>query len=245
VVGQGACQKPMAMFSLLRTPIEQAVYGSFPFWRRGYDVLAASAGCRREWLAALRAASQRLGEPPAGAIEAASLFALKIRRGPWMIAGVFPQGCDDEDRPGALAFHALFVGHWAYRRAGANPFAFASALKGHWSPNDEGRVLPTIFNSKTFSEPLAEDDPRSERIAAALRGRRRVVIQSAEPVDELALGVWARLPRRIRCKTSLATWAFDNANQFDFVALPKLAGLEPDQAELVLALEPGPSALHH
>jgi hypothetical protein len=233
------------MFSLLRTPIEQAVYGSFPFWRRGYDVLAASAGCRREWLAALRAASQRRGEPPSGAIEADSLFALKIRRGPWMIVGVFPQGCDDEDRPGALAFHALFVGRWAYRRAGANPFAFASAVKGDWSPNDEGRVLPTMLSSKVFSVPLAADNPQSARIAAALCERRRVVIESAAPVDALARDVWARLPRRIRCKASLATWAFDNANHFDFVALPKLAGLEPDQAELVLALERSSSAEPH
>ena len=30
---------------------EQAVYGSFPFWNRGYGVLARSAGCRPEWLA--------------------------------------------------------------------------------------------------------------------------------------------------------------------------------------------------
>ena len=44
---------------------EQAVYGSFPFWNRGYGVLAHSAGCRPEWLAELRHVCQRYGEPPA------------------------------------------------------------------------------------------------------------------------------------------------------------------------------------
>src|SRR3954464_15992347 len=46
---------------------EQAVYGSFPFWDRGYAVLAHSPGCRPEWLAGPRAARQRYGERPAAA----------------------------------------------------------------------------------------------------------------------------------------------------------------------------------
>ena len=45
---------------------EQAVYGSFPFWNRGYGVLAHSTGCRPEWLAELRDVCQRYGEPPTG-----------------------------------------------------------------------------------------------------------------------------------------------------------------------------------
>src|SRR3954466_7946313 len=45
---------------------EQAVYGSFPFWDKGYAVLAQSPGCRPEWLAGLRAAGQRDGEGAAG-----------------------------------------------------------------------------------------------------------------------------------------------------------------------------------
>ncbi len=78
---------------------EQAVYGSFPFWNRGYGVLARSAGCRPDWVAALKAACQRYGERPAGIADADALFAMRIDRGPWMIVGVFPQGCDDAGRP--------------------------------------------------------------------------------------------------------------------------------------------------
>ena len=36
---------------------------------------------------------------------------------------------------------------------------------------------------------------------------------------------------------SVATWAFDNANHFDLVALPKLAGVALDASDLILALE--------
>ena len=46
---------------------EQAVYGSFPFWERGYDVLAQSPGCRPDWLAQLCSACRRYGERPRGA----------------------------------------------------------------------------------------------------------------------------------------------------------------------------------
>ena len=81
---------------------EQAVYGTFPFWHRGYGVLAHSAGCRPEWLAELRTVCQRFGEPPAGGREADAIFALRLERGPVLIAGVHPQGRDDQERPGAL-----------------------------------------------------------------------------------------------------------------------------------------------
>ena len=82
----------------MRVRFEQAVYGSFPFWRRGYGVLARSPGCRPEWLAALQTASQRYGERPAETAEADGFFAMRLERGPWMIVGVSPQGCDDHDR---------------------------------------------------------------------------------------------------------------------------------------------------
>ena len=89
-------------------------------------MLARSAGCRPEWVDALRLAAQRFGEAPTGIAERDCLFALRLARGPWMIVGVFPQGCDDRGRPGALAFHAVFVGHWSYRWVGANPFRLRS-----------------------------------------------------------------------------------------------------------------------
>jgi hypothetical protein len=221
---------------------EQAVYGSFAFWGRGYSVLARSAGCRPEWLTELRTVCQRFGEPPFGVHDAESLLAIRLKSGPWMIVGVHSQGDDDLDRPGALAFHALFVSRWAYRLAGANPFALAGALRGDWSLADCDRILPpgtfAIGESKSGPVSMRTDDPRLPAIVSALIRRRRVVVQSNEPIDELAQSVWHALPRSTRCRVSVATWAFDNENLFDFVAMPKLAGVELSSADLVLALEP-------
>lgn len=112
---------------------EQAVYGSFPFWDRGYAMLAHSAGCRPVWLTAFRTACQQFGERPAGPAEAESPFARRLERGRWMIVGVGAQGRDDQGRPGALAFHGLFVSARDYRRAGSSPLPFAPALRNDWT----------------------------------------------------------------------------------------------------------------
>jgi hypothetical protein len=227
----------------VKVRFEQGVYGSFPFWDRGYGVLSKSAGCRPEWIAALRTACQRFGEPPVGAIAAESLFALRLECGTWMIVGVCPQGNDDQGRPGALAFHALFVGPWAYHWAGANPFAFAGALRHDWSPNDRDRTLPPATWSDRQTEttsssiPDPDDDPRLASIVSALSKRRRVLVQSNEPVVGLARNVWRALPRSVRRRATVATWAFDNLNHFDLVALPKLAGVARDASALILALD--------
>jgi hypothetical protein len=229
----------------LKVRFEQAVYGSFSFWNRGYSVLARSAGCRPEWLAELRSVCQRYGEPPWGAAEADSLFALRLQSGPWMIVGVHPQGHDDQDRPGALAFHALFVGRWVYWRTGADPFAVAGALQREWSAKDQERILPQgCWTIPPSDRPAADPslatgnvDERLAAIVAALTQGRRVVVQSSEPIDELARGVWRALPFRVRRRVTVATWAFDNANHFDLVALPKLAGVALRPSDLILALE--------
>jgi hypothetical protein len=229
----------------VKVRFEQAVYGSFSFWNRGYSVLARSAGCRPEWLAELRSVCQRYGEPPAGVAEAESLFALRLNSGPWMIVGVHPQGHDDQDRPGAMAFHALFVRRWVYGWTGADPFAIAGALQREWSPADQERILPegcwTIRRSDRFTADsclaTADADERVPPIVAALTQRRRVAVQSSEPIDALARGVWHALPRRVRSRVSVATWAFDNANHFDLVALPKLAGVALGHSDLILSVE--------
>jgi len=222
--------------------LEQAVYGSFPFWNRGYAVLARSLGCRPEWLAALQTAGQRYGERPMGVPEADGLFALRLRCGSWMIVGVSAQGCDDRDRPGALAFHALFVGAWTYWWSGGNPFAFSGELRRNWTSADLGTTLPShgrirrsphVVGPDCSSRP-AEQDRVTQAVAALSRGRQ-VIVQSAEPIDTLARDVWSILPRRIRRRASVATWAFDNANQFDLVALPKLAGVTRDNSALILS----------
>src|SRR5215831_18160716 len=95
---------------------EQAVYGSFPFWDRGYAVLAQSPGCRPEWLGELGRICQNFGERPHTVSEVAGLFALRMASGPWVIVGVGSPGSDDRGRPGALAFHALFLSAREFRK---------------------------------------------------------------------------------------------------------------------------------
>ncbi len=227
----------------VKVRFEQAVYGSFPFWHRGYAVLAHSAGCRPEWLAELRSVCDRCGEPPAGVTPAKSLFALRLKCGPWTIVGVQPQGHDDQGRPGALAFHALFVGSWAYRWIGADPFALAGALLSDWSSADRDRILPVLTRTAIEKIPVrpataaSKDDPRLPQIVQALARGRRVVVQSSEPIDELARSTWRALPGLVRRRVTVATWAFDNTNQFDLVGLPKLAGTAFNSSDLIFAAE--------
>ncbi len=221
--------------------IEQAVYGSFAFWGRGYGILARSSGCRPEWIAALKAACQRYGERPLGISEAEGLFAMRPPRGPWMIVGVYPQGCDDQGRPGALAFHALFVGRWTYAWAGADPFVFRNRLRGDWTPADLDSTLPSARQDlqgaafRRSSGPDTLHDERLRPIVEAIEQGRRVIVQSTGPIDAMARGVWRALPMRARLRASVATWAFDNANRFDLVALPKLAGIQREDHDLIVA----------
>jgi hypothetical protein len=210
---------------------EQAVYGSFPFWDKGYAILAHSPGCRPEWLAGLRGACQRFGERPAGMAgePVCALFAMRLQdgRGPWMIVGVGSTGNDDRGRPGALAFHALFVSPRDYRRAGCDPFTLAGALRRNWTGDDATQPLPA--GTLTIAAPQCGDepsDPEVVRIAAALIGGRRVAVASAAPIDALARQVWHALPGRVRRRASVATWAFGNGNRFDLVALPRTASAD-------------------
>jgi hypothetical protein len=220
---------------------QQAVYGSFPFWHRGYGVLAQSAGCRPQWIAELRTICQRYGEPPATMPQFDSLFALPMKCGPWVIAGVHSLGHDDRDRPGALAFHALFVSRWAYRSAGADPFIFAAALRKDWSPTDQDQSLPegslTIRRSFLSWPEVAANGPTAS-IVTALAERRRVIVKSIDPIDGLARNIWRALPYHVRRRAAAATWAFDNANHFDLVALPKLEGVPLRASDLIVAHAP-------
>ncbi len=220
---------------------EQAVYGSFPFWNRGYGVLAHSPGCRSEWLAELRTVCQRYGEPPAGATHVDAVFALRLQSGPWLVAGVHSQGCDDRGRPGALAFHALFASRIVYHWLGSDPFRWKDELCCDWRPDDQDRALP-IGRLPLWPAPprrTAQDsDPQVRAIVSAIKRRRRVIVQSSAPIDALAQKVWNQLPRRARMRASVATWAYDVGNSFDLVGLPKLTGLALEPSDLVLALEP-------
>jgi hypothetical protein len=230
---------------------QQAVYGSFPFWNRGYGVLAHSPGCRPEWLAELRTVCQRYGEPPSGTPDVEGLFALRLESGPWLVAGVRSQGSDDLGRPGALAFHALFVRPTTQWLLAGNPFAFENEIRRDWSLDDCDRALPAgqlrlEFGTRpTGSAGDDREHPQLPAILAALAQRRRVIVQSSKPIDALARSIWRNLPVRARIRASVATWAFDIANGFDLVALPKLSGLVLDPSDLIVALEPSVSVAKH
>ncbi len=215
---------------------EQAVYGSFGFWNRGYGRLAHSAGCRPEWLEAFESACRRFGEPPLAARGHIGRFALRLP-GAWLFAGVFPQGADDHDRPGALAFHGLFVDPMAYALAGSNPFPILALTRGNWTAADQGAELPTGKACSIAAHARVADDrndPQVEAAAQALGRGRPVVIRTDRPITELARSIWSRLSWRRRQKLTLADWAFDNALGFDLVALPRLNGATIDSRALVL-----------
>ena len=216
------------MAKRVRVRFEQAVYGSFPFWDKGYAILAQSPGCRPEWLTDLKAACQRHGERPAGAIGAGGLFAIRLPSGPWAIVGVGSPGADDRGRPDALAFHALLLTPRMYRKAGASPFGLVGALRRDWGPAD-ARTLPasTWMVDLDRSTPT---DPSAPRIAEAIARGRRVALEADGPIDPLAEAVWAALPERTRRRASVATWAFGNGNRFDLAALPRLEGVTLDDS---------------
>ncbi|HEU5116813.1 MAG TPA: hypothetical protein VFT74_09080, partial [Isosphaeraceae bacterium] len=212
--------------------IEQAVYGSFPFWERGYAVLGRSPGCRDEWVEAFTSACTRFGERPREVSRAAGLFALRAGSEVWMIVGVRGQGEDDQGRPGALAFHALFVSDADYRRCGASPFPFARWHREDWGP--ETGSLPSLSVSirgledetpATLASRQADLDSRAGRVARVLSRGRRVAVVADRPIDDLAQAVWGALSVRQKGQKTLATWAFGVGNGFDLVGLPERPNL--------------------
>lgn len=212
-------------------PFEQLVYGSFPFWDRGYDVLARSPGCRPDWAAEVLAACRKFGEAPAGVAPCPAFFSLRLPSGLRAIVGVEPLGADDRGRPGALAFHALIVQAGDFRKAGSDPFAFAGALRREWLA-DSTLAASSLAIDPPSGLAFPPGDHRAPRIARALAKGRRVALESAGPIDGLAREAWRSLPASTRFKASVATWAFGNANRFDLVALPRLAGVELDRSYL-------------
>ncbi len=220
--------RPSALRPSVRVAVhvEHAVYGNFAFRRAGYELLARSAGCRDAWINDFRTSCCHLGERPMGVVDAPGLFALRLRSGPWVVVRVSPQGEDDHGRPGALAFHGLFISPRDYRRAGADPFAFLPWLRDDWNDNALELRSEQLMVTPSPVEPI--NDPRVLRIARALRRRRWVALEAAAPIDELARAVWRGLPIRMRMRLSLATWTNGNANRFDLLGVPRLAAVAPD-----------------
>lgn len=214
---------------------EQAVYGSFPFWDRGYALLARSDGCRPEWIRGFEEACQRYGEPPPGLSADGAAFATVLPNGgPWLVVGVGSTGRDDRGRPGALAFHGLFVHDRELRRARAGPLVLLGALRREWGPESAALMAGTC-KVETSGGPAEGDAVLADRLARALAAGRRVAIEATEPITDLALAVARaggdRLRRR-RC--AIATLTFSDANHFGLFATPQLDLLPADPALLTL-----------
>lgn len=211
---------------------EQAVYGSFPWWGRGYDMLAASPGCRPEWLAEFRAACQNYGEPPPGFEAPDALFVLRLPSGVWAVVGVGSPGRDDRGRPGALAFHGLFLAEREFARARRDLNQLQQALRRDWGPETVLGPGAYPFESRRYRIDTESEEARTAaRVLDALAAGRRVVIESAEPIRGVVGSVWRGLRRR---RASVATLAYSVANRFDLVALPRLAGVELDPSYVTL-----------
>ena len=106
------------------------------------------------------------------------------------------------------------------------------AVSRGWGSNQPG--IRHALDKNRFDRRNVLRQPEVNPVRGA---SRRVVVQSAEPIDALARAVWRALPMRVRLRASVATWAFDNENRFDLVAMPKLAGVARDASDVILAPE--------
>ena len=157
------------------------------------------------------------------------MFSLRLASGPWLIARVEPQGSDDRGRPGALAFHGMFVSQREFRKLGFDPFRFDEAPKGDW--DREISSLPSgSLRVESLLDPSGPPNEETTRIARALTARRKVAIEAISPTTDLARAVWRLLSPRVRRRTSVTTLAFSNDNQFDFLVVPKLASAAVDDS---------------
>lgn len=225
-------------FSPPAVAFEQAVYGNFPFWDRGFDVHGRSPGCRPEWIAAFKESCQRLGDRPRGAAPPGGIVARSLADGTWLVIGPSPLGTDDRGRPDAVAFHGLFLDRGEARRIGYRPFGLRDAFRRHWEASD----VALERGRHRVDRPAVGGDGRSdEEVAAiveALRHGRRVLVEADGPIDRLGDHVWSRLPVRLRARRSMATWAYVDAGAFDLLGLPRLTGVDPsDRSLLVLPKE--------
>jgi hypothetical protein len=212
-----------------RVSYEQAVYGSFPFWDKGYALLARSPGCEPEWVEEFQAACRKYGEPTRDASALGARFSLRLASGPWLIVRVEPQGNDDRGRPGALAFHGMFVTHREFRKIRFDPFLFDAVPKGEW--DREIASLPAeSLGVDSLWEPSAPPSDEAARISRALTARRRIALEASAPATDLARAVWRLLSPRVRRRVSVTTLAFSNDNQFDFLVVPKLASVTVDDS---------------
>ncbi|WP_169976600.1 hypothetical protein [Tautonia rosea] len=223
---------------------EHAVYGSFPFWHRGYDVLGSSPGCRAQWLSVMKDTCQRLGERLRDAAPPEGLVTRWLDDGHWLLLRPFSPGSDDVGRPDAAAFHAIFLSPESAQRVRFDPFRLTSAFRVEWGP-ETSELQPCTL---TLPRPAASDRSRDDRvdlIVEAIGRGRRVLVESDAPIDRLASQVWSKLPKRLRHRRSLATWAYTDCGRFDLLGLPRLTGIDvSDRQLLVLPANPDASTPH-
>jgi hypothetical protein len=201
--------------------LPNAVYGSR---QGGYGIAARSTGCRESWLADLARTCEQFGERPGGTSAHGALLARPTADAAWIIARVDEVGSDELGRPGALSFHATFVGARDYRRLGAAPFAIW-ALLGQTQRSTTAPLRLLTAAITPFSRRRAPDGPGADRevamLAAGLARGERATIEADAPIHDLAYAIWRELPARTRMRRSLATWVFAHADSYDLAGVPR------------------------
>ena len=158
----------------VRVRFEQAVYGSFPFWDRGYALLAQSPGCRPEWLAEFLAACQRYRRAARGFGRGARpVLACGWRAAPGSSSASAPRGTTTGDAPGpwrstpSSSPRATTARRVTSRSASPGPCGATGRPRPGPCPREPGR-------SRSPARRTPPHDPRALRIAAILaRGGRR------------------------------------------------------------------------
>ena len=210
--------------SLVTILFQQAIYGSFPFWDKGYAVLARSEGCHDDWVADFTRMCQSLGQPPSEAHPLVDhlILAKKLPSGPWVIAMGSAQGSDDRGRPGAWAFHGIFLSGREYRRAGASPFRFKENFIRDFHSGMQLKA-GVIHLSKMDDQVI--DVPMLNPFWGQLLAKGcKLRLLTDDPLELQSLeSIWNQGSSKSRTKRSITTWAFRPEVDFD------LAGVAPSR----------------
>jgi hypothetical protein len=210
--------------SLVTILFQQAIYGTFPFWDKGYAVLARSEGCHDDWITDFTHLCQSLGQPPSEAKPEVDhlILAKKLPSGPWVLAMGSAQGCDDRGRPGAWAFHGIFLSGREYRRAGASPFRFKECFIRDFHA---GMQLKAGVIDLSGIEAQACDDRMIDPtlIQHLVKGYKlRLLTDNLLELKSLE-SIWNQGPSKLRGNRSITTWAFRPEVEFD------LSGISPSR----------------
>ncbi|MCY2933044.1 MAG: hypothetical protein NT172_02660 [Planctomycetota bacterium] len=198
---------------------QQAIYGAFPFWDKGYAILARSEGCRDEWVSDFTHICQSLGQPPSEASPAFDqlIMAKKLPSGPWLVAMGFAQGCDDRGRPGAWAFHGIFLTGHDYRKASL--FQWKDFFLREFQSGmtlSAGQISVSDLRLAKADESQLVDDSLLQRLH---QGRKvRFLTEDPEELKWLE-AIWNQSSAKVRARRSITTWAFRPDADFDLAAI--------------------------